>query len=55
MNKIRIKMKRQKETKNTFRYEEIETKGQPPVLNTLYIQKWVNPPNEIVVTIEGGE
>jgi len=49
---VQIKMKREKETKNTYRYSEDETRGEPPVLNTLYIQKWVDPPEEITVTIE---
>ena len=45
-----------KETKGTYVYEEeIGEGGNPPVLKTQYIQKWVlgsNPPAKIKVTIE---
>lgn len=43
-----------KETKNTYRYEEEDQAGVPPVLRTLYIQKWVfgkNPPRKIKVKV----
>ena len=43
----------EKETKNTVRYAEV-TAGQPPVIGTLYIQKWAlkGPPKKLKVTIE---
>ena len=50
-----IKLKLEKATKNTYRYQEEPEEGQPPVLNTLYVQKWFlgNPaPAEIRVSIE---
>ena len=31
---------REKETKNTIRYAEDLTEGQPTVVGTLYLQKW---------------
>ena len=43
----------ERETKNTYRYEE-ETDGMPPAVRTLYLQKWAigrNPPQKIKVTI----
>ncbi|MGA2066427.1 MAG: hypothetical protein ABSG86_15740 [Thermoguttaceae bacterium] len=43
----------EKETKNTLRYTEV-AEGQPPVVGTLYIQKWAfkgAPPQRIEVTI----
>jgi len=54
MKKIEVKLEIEKETKNTFRYEEV-TEGRPPVVKTIYIQKWAlgkNPPKRIKITIE---
>jgi len=55
MEPIRVKLKRAKETKNTIRYEEPES-GEPPVIGTLYLQKWathrLEDPETITVTIE---
>jgi len=45
----------ERETKNTYRYQEVESPGEPPILRTLYLQKWFtgNPaPEKIKVTIE---
>jgi len=39
MEKI-VKFKKLKETKNTVRFEEEPESGQPPVIGTIYIQKW---------------
>jgi len=36
---MKLLFKREKETKNTIRYAE-EQNGQPPVLKTVYVQKW---------------
>jgi len=50
-----VKMKLGKATKGTYVYEE-EPGDQPPVIRTLYIQKWAlgqNPPKEIQVTVKG--
>ncbi len=46
----------EKETKNTLRYTEV-TEGQPPVVGTLYIQKWAlkTVPQRVQVTIETAE
>jgi hypothetical protein len=43
----------EKETKNTLRYAEV-AEGQPPVVGTLYIQKWAfkGQPARIEVTIQ---
>lgn len=44
----------EKETKNTIRYTE-SVEGQPPVIGTLYIQKWflgTPVPQQITVTIK---
>ena len=37
---MKIIFKKEKETKNTIRYEEKPEEGKPPVIGTLYVQKW---------------
>ncbi|MGD0897935.1 MAG: hypothetical protein ABR915_08860 [Thermoguttaceae bacterium] len=46
----------EKETKNTLRYAEV-AEGQPPVVGTLYVQKWVfkGVPKRIQVTIDAAD
>jgi hypothetical protein len=49
-----VRMMLGKTTKGTYVYEE-EVGDQPPVLRSLYIQKWAlgsDPPKEIQVTIK---
>jgi len=52
---LKISLRRAKETKNTVRYEETEG-DEPPVIGTLYVQKWamrrLEDPETITVTIE---
>lgn len=52
MTKTTITMEHEKETKNTNRYSEIIEKGKIPLLNTLYLQKWIGNPSKIKVTVE---
>ena len=35
-----VKVTVQKETKNTVRFNEVPAEGQPPIIGTLYVQKW---------------
>jgi len=35
-----VKFKIEKETKNTVKYNEVPGEGQPPIIGTLYVQKW---------------
>ena len=52
--KLEAAMTLERETKNTYRYQE-ELKGSPPIVGTLYIQKWAvgsPPPQRIHVTVE---
>jgi hypothetical protein len=37
---MQVKFKKEKETKNTMKYEEIPEQGNPPVMGTMYLQKW---------------
>ena len=53
---IRVSFKRERETKNTIRYEEEASEsGEPPVVGTLYLQKWalkrLGDPQTVTVTI----
>lgn len=43
----------EKETKNTIRYAEV-AEGQPPVIGTVYVQKWAlqGTPKRVKVTLE---
>jgi hypothetical protein len=56
-DQVEILLKKERETKNTVRYEEVESEsGEPPVIGTLYVQKWalkrLGSPEQIRVTIE---
>jgi hypothetical protein len=35
-----VKFKIEKETKHTVRYAEVPVEGEPPIIGTLYVQKW---------------
>jgi len=35
-----IIFEKEKETKNTIKFSEKQEKGKPPVIGTLYVQKW---------------
>jgi hypothetical protein len=55
MEKI-VKFKKLKETKNTVRFEEEPESGQPPVIGTIYIQKWfVKDRDQVRVSIDLSE
>lgn len=50
---VTIRMTREKETKNTIRFQEQPSPGNAPVLQTLYLQKWLaGSCHAITVTIE---
>jgi hypothetical protein len=54
--KFILQMTREKETPGTVRFQESEDKTRPPVLKTLYIQKWAaGEAQEITVTIADGK
>lgn len=40
MEEFTARFTREKETKNTVRFEENVAEGQPPRVGTLYVQKW---------------
>ena len=48
-----VKFKVEKETKNTVRFNEVPEEGQPPIIGTLYVQKWfAGNATELVVVIK---
>lgn len=51
-----VKFKKLKETKNTVRFEEETEDGQPPVIGSLYIQKWfAKDRDQVRLSIDLGE
>jgi hypothetical protein len=44
---------REKETKNTVKFAEVQTQGEAPIIGTLYVQKWIaGDAKSLKVTIE---
>lgn len=49
---VTLTFERVKDTKNTTKYEEVAVEGQPPVVGTLYVQKWwANGSERVTVTL----
>jgi hypothetical protein len=47
-----VKFAVEKETKNTVKYNEVPAEGQPPIIGTLYVQKWfAGSATELEVTV----
>ena len=40
MSKQCVKFEFEKETKNSVRYKEVPEQGKPPIVGSLYVQKW---------------
>ena len=40
MPETKIKFELEKENKNSVRYKEIPKDGMPPILGSIYVQKW---------------
>lgn len=40
MSTTTLKFEFEKETKNSVRYKEIPEAGKPPIVGSLYVQKW---------------
>jgi hypothetical protein len=48
-----IQFEFEKETKNSVRYKEVPSEGQPPIVGSLYVQKWfAGSTKSVEVTIE---
>ena len=53
MTKKTIAFVKEKETKNTVKFNEQPAPGEPPVVGTLYVQKWiVDKATAVKVTLE---
>ena len=53
MTKKVVKFEYEKETKNSIRYKEVPDEGTPPIVGSLYVQKWfAGKSKSIEVTIE---
>ena len=47
---------KEKEPKNTIRYQEQPEEGQPPIIGTLYVAKfWARGADRLTVTLTKGE
>ena len=40
MSEKKVKFEFEKENKNSIRYKEIAEEGMPPIIGTIYVQKW---------------
>lgn len=50
--KVTVVFAREKETKNTVRFQEKPAEGKPPIIGTLYVQKWfANDRDKMSVTV----
>ncbi|HEY7772010.1 MAG TPA: hypothetical protein VIC26_02425 [Marinagarivorans sp.] len=53
MKKQKIHFEIEKETKNSIRYKEVPEEGKPPIVGSLYVQKWfAGAAKQLKVTIE---
>lgn len=49
---VTLTFEKERETKNTVRYQEKPSEGQPPVVGTLYVAKfWAGTAERLTVTI----
>lgn len=49
----KVKFVKEKETKNTIKFAEAPEPGKPPIVGTLYLQKWfAGDKNEVTITID---
>lgn len=53
MRKESINFEFEKETKNSIRYKELPDAGKPPIVGSLYVQKWfAGSARKLTVSIE---
>ena len=49
---VTLRFVKEKETKNTIRYQEQPEEGQPPIIGTLYVVKfWARGADRLTVTL----
>jgi hypothetical protein len=55
-DRVTIQFTKEKETKNTIRYQEQPAEGQPPIIGTLYVAKfWARVADRLTVTLTKGD
>jgi hypothetical protein len=48
-----VSFEKEKDTKNTVKFAEVQTQGEAPIIGSLYVQKWfVGDANKLKVTVE---
>jgi hypothetical protein len=48
-----IQLQKEKDTKNSVKFAEVQTQGEAPIVGTLYVQKWfAGDATNIKLTIE---
>jgi len=48
-----VQFTKEKDTKNTVKFTEVQTQGEAPIIGTLYVQKWfVGDSTNLTVTVE---
>ena len=48
-----ILLTKEKDTKNTVKFAEVQTQGEAPIIGTLYVQKWfAGEATNLKVTVE---
>lgn len=53
MTKKIVQFEYEKETKNSVRYKEVPDNGTPPIIGSLYVQKWfAGNTKALAITIE---
>ena len=53
---MKVKFEREKETRNTIKYHEVPERDKPPIIGTLYLQKWyAGNCKELTLTIDKGD
>jgi len=48
-----VQFEKEKDTKNTVKFAEVQTQGEAPIIGSLYVQKWfVADATKLKVTVE---
>jgi hypothetical protein len=50
-----VQFQKEKDTKNTVKFEEVQVQGEAPIIGSLYVQKWfIGDATHLKVTVEVG-
>jgi len=48
-----VQFEKEKDTKNTVKFAEVQTQGEAPIIGSLYVQKWfIGDATQLKVTVE---